>query len=109
MGFRLWNRLIFDIWMSLWDLHNVLNVVHKDFHLGNILLLLQDDKIIPLIHDFGNSKIKKDDWTVTDRQNDPSGFILSMQFQQMETENIPGEIQYFFVLFDTNPPNPQRR
>ncbi len=48
--------LLKDIFLAINDMYVKLNILHNDLHLGNILLIKENSRYIPLIHDFGKSK-----------------------------------------------------
>ncbi len=48
-------HLLKHIFLGIQDMQLKLNLVHLDLHLGNIVLIKNDGKYLPLIHDFGKS------------------------------------------------------
>jgi hypothetical protein len=48
--------LLKHIFLAIQDMQLKLNLVHSDLHLGNIVLIKNDGKYLPLIHDFGKSR-----------------------------------------------------
>jgi hypothetical protein len=46
-----------DIIAAIGALQEYWGMTHNDFHLGNVLITLDGETIVPLIHDFGNSTI----------------------------------------------------
>jgi tRNA A-37 threonylcarbamoyl transferase component Bud32 len=53
------------------------NIIHNDLHPGNVLILIKNDEILPLIHDFGESEIVKEDetWNLEKRSTDITHFL----------------------------------
>jgi hypothetical protein len=56
-----WIELINHCLKAISDLHNKLNVIHNDLHLRNFLVIKYENRIIPLIHDFGSSEFVSED------------------------------------------------
>jgi len=53
------------------------NIIHNDLHPGNVLILIKNDEILPLIHDFGESEIiiKDKPWNLEERSTDITHFL----------------------------------
>jgi len=49
-------HLLKHIFLAIQDMQLKMNLVHLDLHLGNIVLIKNDGKYLPLIHDFGKSR-----------------------------------------------------
>lgn len=84
-----WECLLTDIFKAIHDLQTHLNVVHHDLHLGNILVILYEDHINILIHDFGRSYKVTDRWTRDDRLFDVERVCDSL----LRLDIIPDEIR----------------
>jgi hypothetical protein len=79
MSINMWDILIGQIWLAIWDLHRLLNINHNDLHQGNILIMMTSSGVItPLIHDFGKSS-EVFRWTKINRQDDPTFITYSLQ------------------------------
>jgi hypothetical protein len=79
-----WIELLTHIFKAIEIMHTKYNILHNDLHLGNILI---NDKI-PIIHDFGKSRISKFD-NHYDKQHDVVYFLG----QLLDREDIPTKIR----------------
>lgn len=66
---EMWVWIIKEIVEAIAELQNELGVVHRDLHLGNLLVAFDRGRFIVLIHDFGKSEIVEK-WSNDDRKRD---------------------------------------
>lgn len=86
-----WTCLISDIFKAIGHLQKYLNVVHYDLHLGNILVLMEDNHMKILIHDFGRSyKVNK--WTHYDRLFDVEKVCGAFLFLEIFPEIMKNKV-----------------
>ena len=52
---EVWAKILIDILMGLRDLRSI-GVSHNDLHLGNVLIKYDQNNVMALIHDFGQSQ-----------------------------------------------------
>ena len=71
-------------------LNETMNIMHNDLHMGNVLILLNNNLqiYIPLIHDFGKSE-KMKTWTMYDRITD----IYKILYDMSLNPNIPNSFK----------------
>jgi hypothetical protein len=53
---KIWFDIIYGILIGILNLQKN-NIIHDDLHQGNILIIIQGNSVLPLIHDFGKSFI----------------------------------------------------
>lgn len=81
--------LLKDIFLAITDMYVKLNILHNDLHLGNILMIKENSRYIPLIHDFGKSKEITINKNMKDiMNNDLFYFISKFEEKIKNNENI---------------------
>jgi len=94
-------NIIKDVLKAIEVLHTKLNVVHRDLHLGNILILEnQNDSDsenlnpIILIHDFGKSKNSSFE-SYVDKVNDISYFMSQITDESKNNFSLPNKVKEY--------------
>lgn len=91
--YKFYYEIIKQVFKAIETLHTKLNVVHRDLHLGNILVLSLENPII-LIHDFGKSKFSDFD-TYVDKVNDISYFLSQITDESKNLFSIPYKLKEY--------------
>ena len=81
---EIWNSLILNIFKALDYLHNSLNILHGDFHVGNILMMFDGEEWSVIIHDFGGSS-QISEW-MTFRKHDYLDLCESLENMEKKKE-----------------------
>ena len=66
------------------------NIIHNDLHPGNVLTLIKNDEILPLIHDFGESEIinvAQETWNLEKRSTDIKHFLDTILTTELIIDN----------------------
>lgn len=78
--------LLKHIFLGIQDIQIKLNLIHLDLHLGNIVLIQENNEYIPIIHDFGKSR-KMDSKSDYDLEHDLFYFISKFE-EKMRDLNL---------------------
>jgi len=98
----IWFNIIECILKGIKDMQSV-NVIHNDLHIGNVLVLIKNDRITMLIHDFGNSSIN-DNWNADERTFDILKFLDNIKTYvfsngKRTTSSMSSKFQTFIDIF----------
>jgi hypothetical protein len=94
-----WIKLLYHIFSAIKYLNEKCGILHNDLHTSNILVKLKEKNekkyyLIPLIHDFGKSELKKsyDLWSLEEKLIDIEKFLYDLSLQFIHC-NVPPLIQ----------------